>query len=354
MNNNILRTKKIKSRQNITQAAAHNFRVRHQHNINTNRSPANKILVNSLNVNIRNPSDLQEKLSSYYSSLGVKERIDNVLMMEFVVSASPEFFERKSMAQVEDWANHQVLFFKNKFGDQVKIVALHLDEKTPHLHIMIGTELKSVKKYKNQKGEFSKENWSLNARRYDPDFLIALHDEHADWNKKFKLRRGIRGGGKKHTPLKDFYQMVDQAMSADYKTEIQKSIDGLGTGFFKTISKSDIEEKFKPLINNFLKQNKLLRERFALDLKYWFKKMKDKEKQLEKELQEIEERKAVYKEAINKASDDAQLIKRLREQNAALAKKNDELIQKYGPRPVPKTAMAATVSRSPRSVTTYK
>ena len=189
MHNNILRTKKIKTRGNITQAAEHNFRLREQGNINSEKSNQNKIFINSLGVDTSRASDLQEKLSVFYEGLGVKERSDNVLMMEFIISASPGFFENKTPNQVEVWAKHQVEFFEKKFPGQVKIAVLHLDEKTPHLHFMVGTEIESVKKYKNQKGEFFKKSWSLNAFRYNKQFLIDLHTEHA----KFGLKRGVKG-----------------------------------------------------------------------------------------------------------------------------------------------------------------
>ena len=192
MHNNILRTEKVKSRGQITQAAEHNFRLRDQNNINKTRTHLNKIFVNSLDIDVTKASDLQEKLTVFYNGLGIKERSDNVLMMEFIVSASPEFFENKTPAQVEGWAKHQVDFFQNKFQGQVKIAVLHLDEKTPHLHFMIGTELESVKKYKNQKGEFFKKSWSLNAFRYNKQFLIDLHTEHAKHNEKFGLKRGVK------------------------------------------------------------------------------------------------------------------------------------------------------------------
>ena len=42
MHNNILRTEKVKSRGQITQAAEHNFRLRDQNNINKTRTHLNK------------------------------------------------------------------------------------------------------------------------------------------------------------------------------------------------------------------------------------------------------------------------------------------------------------------------
>lgn len=202
---NILRTGKIKEAINITQAIEHNLRLRSQGNINESKSHQNRILVNALGADLKNAGDFQKKLFSYYDGLGIKKRADNVPMLEFLVSASPDFFKKKSPKEVDEWASHQLEFFKLKFGEQVKLAVLHLDEKTPHIHFMVSTELKSVKKYKNQKGEFFKETCSLNAKRYNPVFLKDLHSAHASHNQIFGLVRGVSGSKAKHTDLKAFY-----------------------------------------------------------------------------------------------------------------------------------------------------
>ena len=72
MNNNILRTEKVKSRQQITGAAEHNFRLREQSNIDSKKSHLNKIFVKSLGVDTSKASNLQEKLTTFYQGLGIK------------------------------------------------------------------------------------------------------------------------------------------------------------------------------------------------------------------------------------------------------------------------------------------
>ncbi len=352
MHNNILRTEKVKSRSQITQAAEHNFRLRGQNNIDEARTPLNKILVNSLNVDVTKASDLQEKLSAFYGGLGVKERSDNVLMMEFVVSASPEFFEKKTSTQVETWAKHQVDFFQEKFPGQVKIAVLHLDEKTPHLHFMIGTELESVKKYKNQKGEFFKKSWSLNADRYNPKFLVDLHTEHAKHNEKFGLKRGVKGSMRNHTSLKEFYKIVDKALKADYGKQIEKSIQSLEIGLLSgKVSLEEVREKFAPMMNKVLKQNKVLREKFTMDIKGWAEKLSQKDDELDKkelELKESEEklkaRRDAYVDAINRVVSDSELIKELQAENKALANEVD----KY--KPVVKAKVETTFKPKPKGL----
>lgn len=319
MNNNILRTAKIKSRGKITEAAEHNLRLRTQHNIDRSKSNQNLVLVNSLNVDLKKASSLQEKLSEHYNSLEIKEKKDNVLMMEFMVSASPEFFEKMEPSKIKEWAEHQVEFFKKEFGDQVKIAVLHLDEKTPHLHFMIGTELESVKRYKNQKGEFFKKSWSLNAKRYDPQFLIELHDRHAIWNKKYKLQRGVKGSMRKNKSLKEFYKVVNDALNADYSKKIESVIDSLETSFLsKKVSIEEIREKFKPVINSLLKQNKVLKEKFAVDFKKWASDLTEVQSKLKLEREELKQKREVYADAINRFSVDTKLIQELTTENKYL------------------------------------
>lgn len=330
MINNILRTEKVKSRSQITQAAEHNFRLRMQTNIDPSRSHLNKILWNSLDVDTEKASDLQIKLSEFYSKLGIKEKSNNVLMMEFVVSASPEFFSGKKNSEIEEWAKHQVEFFKKEFGEQLKIAVLHLDEKTPHLHFMIGTEIKSVKKYKNQKGEFFKETWSLKADRYNPEFLVSLHDRHALWNKKYKLERGVRGSMRKHKSLKEFYEMVDRALGADYEKEINEIIDGFETGYLLNkdkVSVKEVKDKFKPVVNNLLKQTKVIREKYKFDAKELQEYLISMKNKLLEEREELTERREVYRVAINKLISDEKLIEELQSENLHLKKE----LEKYKP-----------------------
>lgn len=326
MSNNILRTAKVKTRAQITASAEHNFRLRYQHNIDKTRSHLNMVLVNDLGADLTKAQDLQEKLTEYYKKIGVKERKDSVLMMEFVVSASPDFFKGKKLGEVKEWADKQTNFFRKKFGDQLQMGVLHLDEKTPHIHFMISTELKSIKQYKNRYGVKEVENWSLNARRYDRQFLVDLHTEHAKHNIELGLKRGVRGSMREHKSLKEFYSVVNRALNTDYSKKIEDTITGLETNFLSSkVSIEEIREKFAPVINGLLKQNKALKEKYLFDFQQWAEKLgKEQERLSEKErkLKEIEDnlkaRRDVYKDAINRATNDSQLIEELMVENADL------------------------------------
>ena len=145
----ILRTRKIKTCNHITRCAEHNFRLRTQRNIDSSQSQNNQILVNALAADTSKSADLQEKLSGYYQSLGIKPKADNVLMMEWLVTATPEFFAGKSQQEISQWAKAQVDFMKAEFGDQIKLAVLHLDEKSPHIHFLVSTGFVAQIRYTN-------------------------------------------------------------------------------------------------------------------------------------------------------------------------------------------------------------
>lgn len=299
--------------------------------------------MNALNADTKKASDLQERLTKYYEQLGIKERKDNVLMMEFIVSASPEFFDGKDSAEVEKWAAHQVEFMKKEFGGQLKIAVLHLDEKTPHLHFMVGTEMETVKKYRNQKGEFHKKTWSLNAKRYNPEFLIGLHDRHAEWNKRYGLKRGVRGSMREHTTLKEFYKIVDKAMKADYEKTIENVIEKMETGLLTgKVSIDEVREKFKPMINGVLKQNKALREKYALDIKQWASDLSAREVELDRKEMELSSQHELYSEAMKTKMSDYKQIETLKSENESLKSENERLRTLYEPQKQAKAAQPST------------
>lgn len=335
-NYNILRTEKVKTRSQITQAAEHNFRLRTQPNIDPKKSQLNKVLINSLDASTKIANDLQIKLTQYYNSLGVKEKDDNVLMLEFVVSASPEFYKGKKIGEIQDWANSQVEFFRKEFGEQVKLAILHLDEKSPHIHFMVSTEQKTVKRYKNRYGESHKETWSLNAKRYNPEFLSGLHDRHAEHNKNFGLKRGVKGSMRKHKSLKEFYAIVDKALDADYQKQLEKMIQSLETGFLtKKVSIEELQEKFVPMMNKMMKQHKVMKEKYSLDIKDWATQLQLKADQLETKETEVENFKKHIGNSLKMKQDFEAELKAVRARAKELEEENERLKAKIQPKNPP-------------------
>lgn len=205
MSYNIMRIKKIKDKKKMSDVAGHNFRLRQQENVDSTKSHLNQILLNNLNIDTSKRTGFAEAYTKHYANLGITPKSNNVLASELVISASPEFFNDKSPQDVERWAQDQVEFVKKEFGDAARLAVLHLDEKTPHLHILLSTEIKSVKRYKNRYGVTEKETYGLNAKRWNKEFLKDLHTKHFEHNQGWGLLRGRSKSTAKHKPLKQYY-----------------------------------------------------------------------------------------------------------------------------------------------------
>ena len=232
----IIRINKIKDRAQATEAMEHNLRLRQQSNIDSTRSKYNKCLFDNLGIDPTQSNSFQTKLSEKYSQLGIKEKSDNVFCLEFALGASPEFWfgemggwsielwdslsmenpkdraviknfwEKIDPVKLNKWKKSQLDFIKKEWGDAVERVDLHLDEKSPHIHVMINTAQKSIKTYKNRYGTTTKETYSLNAKRFNPEYLSGLQDRYGLHNSIFGLTRGVKGSKRKHKKLKEFYE----------------------------------------------------------------------------------------------------------------------------------------------------
>ena len=67
---------------------------------------------------------------------GCRVRKDSVTAVEVLITASPEFFEKKNQKEVKEFFDYAVEFMKSKQNPDTYISAVvHVDEKTPHMHL---------------------------------------------------------------------------------------------------------------------------------------------------------------------------------------------------------------------------
>ena len=65
-------------------------------------------------------------------------------------------------------------FCPKEFRKNLKLAVLHQDETTPHIHLVISTDITKVQKFKNRYGTCEKKVTSLNAKRFNRDYLKEL------------------------------------------------------------------------------------------------------------------------------------------------------------------------------------
>ena len=108
---------------------------------------------------------------------GCRVRKDSVTAVEVLITASPEFFEKKSNREVGEFFAYAVEFMKAKQDPETYISAVvHMDEKTPHMHLCFvpitadgRLSAKDIVGNKKKLTRWQDEFWSYMVKKY-PDF----------------------------------------------------------------------------------------------------------------------------------------------------------------------------------------
>lgn len=118
---------------------------------------------------------------------------------EFLMSASPEYFEGKSREEIENWAQTSIDFITKKIGIEEKNIlhaVVHMDEKTPHLHVVA---VPLVEKYdgRRKKDVLAISRKHFIEKREDMEQVQTDYVDHLNKN-GFDLERGLEKSGIKH------------------------------------------------------------------------------------------------------------------------------------------------------------
>ena len=129
----------------------------------------------------------------------------NDIACEMVFTSDNEFFDNMSKDEIRTWAERSLDFVTKDLGIEKKNIlhaVVHMDERTPHLHIVA---IPLVKKFNKKR---DKEVWSISRRHYisGKQALSAFQDKYNQRMNEngYKLDRGEKGSGKLHTPTIDF------------------------------------------------------------------------------------------------------------------------------------------------------
>lgn len=188
----IMRTKKLKTLQNVASAIGHIER-----SVDTPNADPKK---NNIYLHGQQGGLMQNYYSSL-DSLDKKVRKNAVHGIEILMTASPEAFQNKNGERndkfTKEFSQRSMAWLKKSFaGADIVGAVLHLDESTPHIHAIITPTHLDQKK---QRG--------LNARHYlgGKDKLIKLQDSFAEAHASLGLERGVRHSRAKHTEIQQFY-----------------------------------------------------------------------------------------------------------------------------------------------------
>ena len=204
----ILRMNKINNRSKLKSANAHNKRLIDVFNADPDK-----------NIKSYIRSDPIKKLDNLIKNKNIKPRKNAVLACEFMLSFSPEHTELMKKFGVNNWvkANHD--FFAKKYGkENILSVDLHLDESTPHVHIMLAPIIKKEKK--NGQKYYNFDARTLFGGSNGKTKLSKLQDEYAEEMKQFGLERGLKNSKAKHKTIKKYYtDLNNELIAAEIRAE---------------------------------------------------------------------------------------------------------------------------------------
>ena len=128
----ILRFAKYKGPK-ISHIEAHNERTKEKYasnpDVDVERSKDNIHLISS-------DRHYRAEAERQIAEAGCRTRTDSVRVVEALITASPEFFSRKSPEQVRAYFNEALEFMQKHQAKETMISAvIHKDEKTPHMHL---------------------------------------------------------------------------------------------------------------------------------------------------------------------------------------------------------------------------
>lgn len=185
----ILRTAKLKTFGNIGSSLSHNYRTRETLNADPKRTHLNRYAF-SLTA--------EKAMENIKARIPEKRRKDAVLCIEYMITCSPGALQTKQ--EYEKYLEDGLRWLQERHGAENVVAALvHHDETTPHLAAYVVPLDKDGK---------------LNAKKFlgGKSTLAAMQTSFAEKvGKKHGLERGIERSTARHTSIKEWYGLLNEA-----------------------------------------------------------------------------------------------------------------------------------------------
>ncbi|QDH35352.1 plasmid recombination protein [Porphyrobacter sp. YT40] len=217
----ICRCTRLKTWEDVAEAARHNGRDQRERSTIEGR-PAPHEFVDRRGLSVVAHG---KKLMS---QCGITVAPGQVIAVEYMITASPEWFKGKERSECEEWINCSLEFIRKRHPRGMLSAKLHLDESTPHLHVIClplyedivrkrGARPKTPEAVARRAMEeaLAPKVWRLSYDRVMGKSRYALRDMQDQYHRHVQhlgLARGedTVGQNKRHTPLKEFRQQLEE------------------------------------------------------------------------------------------------------------------------------------------------
>lgn len=194
----ILRAKKLKTAGSVAAALQHNFRERTTPNADPERTAANEHHA---------ASSTAEAMGLLRERLPAKHRKDAVLAVEYVMTASPTWFDQAGPDVQRVFFDRCLAWLRDKYGaDNVIAATVQRDEKTPHLSAFVVP--------RTPDGRLSAKEFIGNR-----DKMRADQTSFAELVQDLGLERGIPGSRATHQRVAQHYAQIAREVPLPTITE---------------------------------------------------------------------------------------------------------------------------------------
>ena len=187
----IMRAKKLANMGSVAASMQHCYRERETHNADQERTPDNQHL---------GAKSTDEAMGNLRALLPEKRRKDAVLAVEYVMTASPEWFAQATPEQEKAFFQRSLQWLADKYGaDRIVTASIHRDEATPHLSAFV-VPLTQDKR--------------LSAKEFigSRDKMRADQTTYAACVVDLGLERGIEGSKATHQTIQQHYAAVERGV----------------------------------------------------------------------------------------------------------------------------------------------
>ncbi|EIM3109855.1 recombinase [Escherichia coli] len=185
----IMRCKKLTGMGNVASALQHCYRERETPNANAERTPENYCSVSE---------STDQAMGRVRELLPEKRRKDAVLAVEYVMTASPEWWKEATPRQQAEFFARSEQWLENKYGkDRVVAAVVHRDEATPHLSAFVVPL--------TQDGRLSAKEFIGGRSKMRDD-----QSAYAESVRKLGLERGIEGSRATHQTVQHYYESINR------------------------------------------------------------------------------------------------------------------------------------------------
>ena len=185
----IMRCKKLTGMGSVASALQHCYRERETPNADAERTPENYCSVSQ---------SADEAMGKLRELLPEKRRKDAVLAVEYVMTASPEWWKEATPRQQAEFFARSEQRLENKYGnDRVVAVVVNRDDDTPHLSAFVVPL--------TQDGRLSAKEFIGGRSKMRDD-----QSTYAESVKKLGLERGIEGSRATHQTVQHYYESINR------------------------------------------------------------------------------------------------------------------------------------------------